>query len=220
MDLRRTVGISPGHDTLAAMRAKVLSAVVSLPLIAAGTNAPPRPRDALTPPVSPACISSSFGPRVLPSQPAAGTYHYGVDLPAAAGAAVTAAAAGTVLGVRRGGPGGLEMLVQHDGFVGIYSHFGSIAPAIAEGKREVAAGERLGVVGMTGVTSGPHLYFEMIMAGRPVDPAPYLGLALCTGATAQRAAPAPPGDGSVTIDGRKYWQFSLPARQYIQWQQH
>ncbi len=157
---------------------------------------------------------------MLPNQPAAGIYHYGVDLPAATGAAVTAAAAGTVIGVRRGGPGGLEMLVQHDGFVGVYSHFGSIAPAFAEGKREVAAGERLGVVGMTGVTSGPHLYFEMIVAGRPVDPAPYLGLATCNGAAAQRAAPAAPGDGSVVIDGKKYWQFSLPGQQYIQWQQH
>lgn len=202
------------------MRAKVLAAILSFPLIAAGTNAPPRLRTTLSPPVSPACISSSFGPRVLVNQPAAGTYHYGIDLPAATGAAVTAAAAGTVIGVRRGGPGGLEIMVQHDGFVGVYSHFGSIAPAFAEGKREVAAGERLGVVGMTGVTSGPHLYFEMIMAGRPVDPAPYLGLAMCNGSVTQRAvsALAAPTDGSVTIEGRKYWQFSLPTQQYIQWQ--
>jgi murein DD-endopeptidase MepM/ murein hydrolase activator NlpD len=214
------VGILADRDTLTAMRAKVLLAVAALPIIAAGTTASPRLRSALSPPVSPACISSSFGPRVMPNQPAAGIYHYGVDLPAATGAAVTAAAAGTVIGVRRGGPGGLEMLVQHDGFVGVYSHFGSIAPAFAEGKREVAAGERLGVVGMTGVTSGPHLYFEMIVAGRPVDPAPYLGLATCNGAAAQRAAPAAPGDGSVVIDGKKYWQFSLPGQQYIQWQQH
>ena len=140
-----------------------------------------------------------------------GIYHYGVDLPAATGAAVIAAAAGTVIRVQRNGPGGLEMLVQHDGFVGVYSHFGSIAPAFAEGKREVAAGERLGVVGMTGVTSGPHLYFEMIVAGRPVDPAPYLGLATCSGAAAQRAAPAAPGDGSVVIDGKKYLAVLAPG---------
>ena len=94
---------------------------------------------------------------MLPNQPEAGTYHYGVDLPAPAGAAVVAAAPGSVIRVQRKGPGGLEVLVQHDGFVGIYSHFGSIAPPFAEGKRTVTAGEKLGVVGRTGVTSGAHL---------------------------------------------------------------
>jgi hypothetical protein len=90
----------------------------------------------------------------------------------------------------------------------------------------VTAGEKLGVVGMTGVTSGPHLYFEMILDGKPVDPAPYLNVAMCNGAIRQATRaplimqPSAAYDGSVTIDGRKYWQFSLPARQYIQWQQH
>ena len=74
--------------------------------------------------------------------------------PLAVGSAVIAAAPGTVIRVQRKGPGGLEMLVQHDGFVGIYSHFGMISPAFAEGKRTVAAGERLGVVGRTGVSLG------------------------------------------------------------------
>ena len=45
-------------------------------------------------PVSPACVSSPFGPRVLPGRPKAGTYHYGIDLPAPAGAVVRPAAAG------------------------------------------------------------------------------------------------------------------------------
>ena len=99
----------------------------------------------LMPPVSPACISSSFGPRVLPNQPQAGTYHYGVDLPAAVGAAVIAAAPGTVIRVQRNGPGGLEMLVQHDGFVGVYSHFGMIMPAFAEGKRRLRRARSLGL---------------------------------------------------------------------------
>ena len=108
----------------------------------------------LLPPVSAACISSPFGPRVLPNVPEAGSYHYGVDLPAPVGSAVIAAAPGSVIRVQRKGPGGLEMLVQHDGFVGIYSHFGMISPAFAEGKRTVAAGERLGVVGRTGVSLG------------------------------------------------------------------
>ena len=192
---------------------------VALSLMATGASSQPRLRTVLSPPVSPACISSAFGPRVLPNEPLAGSYHYGIDLPAAQGAAVVAIAPGTVMRIQQNGPGGLEMLIQHDGFVGIYSHFGMITPAFAEGKRSVAAGEKLGVVGMTGVTSGPHLYFEMILAGKPVDPAPYLNVALCSGAV-RPAAPVTPDDGGVMIDGRKYWQFSIPARQYIQWHQH
>ena len=83
------------------------------------------------------------------------------------------------------------MLVQHDGFVGVYSHFGMIMPAIAEGKRTVAAGDKLGVVGRTGVTSGAHLYFDMILAGRPVDPAQYLGVPACDGRRPADAADQP-----------------------------
>ncbi len=194
-------------------------AIAATSFLSLEAAAQPRLRTILSPPVTPACISSAFGPRILPNQPAAGTYHYGIDLPAAQGAAVLAAAPGTVVRVQRGGPGGLEILVQHDGFVGVYSHLGMVAPAFAEGQHTVAAGEKLGVVGMTGVTSGPHLYFEMILDGKPVDPAPYLRVAQCDGSI-RPAAPAKPDDGSTVINGRRYWQFFLPPRQYIDWQQH
>jgi murein DD-endopeptidase MepM/ murein hydrolase activator NlpD len=192
---------------------------LAIATISAGAAAQPLLRTILRPPVKPACISSVFGPRVLPNQPAAGSYHYGVDLPAMAGAGVFATAAGTVIRVQHNGPGGLEMLIQHNGFVGIYSHFEMIMPDVGVSGRSVAAGEQLGFAGSTGVASGPHLYFEMIVDGRPVDPAPYLGVSLCNGT--MRAAPAiTPDDGGATIDGRKYWQFNLLAKQYIHWQQH
>jgi len=154
--------------------------VLLLPRPGAATSQA-KPEATLLAPVSSACISSPFGPRVLPNRPLAGTYHYGVDMPAPAGAPVLAAAAGRVMRIQRKGPGGLEVLVQHDGFVGIYSHLGMVTPALAEGKTTLAAGERLGVVGQSGVTYGMHLYFEMLLAGRPVDPAPYLGVPQCNG---------------------------------------
>jgi murein DD-endopeptidase MepM/ murein hydrolase activator NlpD len=137
----------------------------------------------LVPPVNPACISSPFGPRVLHDHPQAGTYHYGIDLPAPAGAPVLATAPGKVIRVQRKGPGGLEILVQHDGFVGIYSHLGMLTPAFAQGKTDVVAGEKLGVVGRSGLVSGTHVYFEMILAGKPVDPAPYFAVPLCSSGT-------------------------------------
>jgi len=139
----------------------------------------PATRGKLPPPVTPACISSPFGPRVLPNHPLAGTFHNGIDLPAPAGAPVRAIAAGRVIRAQRRGPGGLELLVQHSGFVGVYSHLGSVAPAIADGHLTVHAGEKIGVVGHSGVTYGMHLFFAMEQDGHFVDPERYLRLANC-----------------------------------------
>jgi murein DD-endopeptidase MepM/ murein hydrolase activator NlpD len=142
----------------------------------------------LVAPVASACVSSPFGPRVLPNRPLAGTFHNGIDLPAPIGTAVTAVAPGTVIRVQRHGIGGLEILIQHDGFVGIYSHLGLIAPLLAEGRKAVYGGEKIATVGRTGLTYGPHLYFGMIFNGHFVDPAPFLQVGLC-GAGAAATVP-------------------------------
>jgi murein DD-endopeptidase MepM/ murein hydrolase activator NlpD len=154
-------------------------AIVLLPLTAHHAFAQLTEATPLITPVTSACISSPFGPRVLRDRPLAGTFHDGIDLPAAVGAPVWAIAPGTVIRVQKHGVGGLEMLVQHAGFIGVYSHLGLIAPAIAEGRRAIRAGERLATVGRSGLTYGSHLFFGMIVGGRPVDPAPYLGLKPC-----------------------------------------
>jgi murein DD-endopeptidase MepM/ murein hydrolase activator NlpD len=147
-----------------------------------------QPAGTLLAPVSSGCISSPFGPRILANRPKAGTFHNGVDMPAPAGAAVRAAAPGKVIHIHRKGAGGLEVMVQHDGFVGIYSHLGMVTPTLAEGKTTVAAGEKLGVVGHSGLTYGMHVFFEMLRDGRPVDPAPYLAVPLCKGGAHRAAA--------------------------------
>lgn len=205
------------------MRAATISALASASvgvLIWSGdTSAESRHAANLLPPVSPACISSPFGPRVLPNQPQAGSYHYGVDLPAPVGAPVLATAPGMVIRIQNKGPGGLEMLVQHDGFVGIYSHFGMVAPAFAEGKRTVVAGEKLGVVGNTGITSGAHLYFEMDLDGKPVDPTPYLGVRQCNGEAHQTASNDRPETGEKIVGTRKFYVL-LPVGQPYQMPQH
>lgn len=156
-----------------------------------------RPEATLLPPVGSGCISSPFGPRVLPNHPLAGTYHNGVDMPAPAGAAIHTVAPGTVIRVQRKGPGGLEILVQHDGFVGIYSHLGMVTPAIAEGQRNLSAGEKIGVVGHSGVTYGMHVYFEILKNGHAVDPAPLLGLPLCNGGVIRRPSDMLAADGKI-----------------------
>jgi murein DD-endopeptidase MepM/ murein hydrolase activator NlpD len=133
---------------------------------------------ALVAPVARACVTSPFGTRQPPGPHALG-YHYGIDLRAPAGGAVRAVAAGQVVSIHRRGPGGLEVLVRHDGFVAVYAHLGSVTPALAMGQTRLAAGDRIGVVGRSGVTYGTHLYFEILVRGRPVDPAPFLGVQRC-----------------------------------------
>lgn len=127
----------------------------------------------LQPPLATPCISSPFGPR-------GGQMHRGIDLPAPAGAWVAAAAAGRVVAIRRIGASGLAVELRHaDGSRTRYAHLGSVTPALAEGRAEVAAGERLGRVGRTGVSRGTHLHFELFITNEPVDAAPILQLRSC-----------------------------------------
>lgn len=130
-------------------------------------------------PVTPACISSPFGWRhqVGPHAPAG--MHGGIDMPAPAGAYVHAAAAGHVLKVERMGIGGLQVILQHRGFQTLYAHLGTLVPALAEGKRDVAAGEAIGRIGRTGITYGTHVFFEVMVDGKPVDPAEFLPIPHC-----------------------------------------
>jgi murein DD-endopeptidase MepM/ murein hydrolase activator NlpD len=141
--------------------------------------AAPAPDGRLVAPVAGACVTSPFGPRVLPGLPKAGTFHHGIDLRAPAGGAVRAVAAGQVMAIDRRGAGGLEVTIRHDGFSTLSAHLGRVTPALAEGRRSVAAGEVIGVVGRTGVTYGTHLYFELQVDGTRIDPAPLLGVSAC-----------------------------------------
>jgi murein DD-endopeptidase MepM/ murein hydrolase activator NlpD len=134
---------------------------------------------ALIRPVAPGCVTSPFGPRYLAVAPVAGRFHWGVDLRAAAGTRVLAVADGRIIRIDREGMGGLEVLVQHPGFRALYAHLGMVAPAIADGATRLRAGQWIGRVGRTGLTLGTHLYFEIIIGGHRVDPAPYLGVTPC-----------------------------------------
>ena len=145
---------------------------------AGGAVAQPAPRT-LRAPVSPTCITSPYGPRVLANDPLADKFHYGLDLRAAVGTTVHAVAPGQVISVDRRGAGGLEVRVRHNGFTALYAHLGRLTPSLARGKRTVAAGEALGVIGLSGLTYGPHLYFELWINGNRVDPEPYFGIPFC-----------------------------------------
>jgi murein DD-endopeptidase MepM/ murein hydrolase activator NlpD len=127
-------------------------------------------------------MSSPFGERRSPGPRAVG-FHNGIDLPAPAGGPVYAAASGQITTIHRRGPGGLELAITHKGpngpYTTLYAHLGTIAPAFARGATEVAAGQRIAVVGRSGVTYGTHLYFELIVNGKPVDPVGPLAVRPC-----------------------------------------
>ncbi|MEO3976298.1 peptidoglycan DD-metalloendopeptidase family protein [Streptomyces sp. CAU 1734] len=102
-------------------------------------------------------------------------YHTGTDFPAPTGTAVRAAAAGIVQSVLSGGPYGQHIRIQHaDGLSSLYAHLSSMG--VRAGQR-VARGARIGAVGATGNTTGPHLHFEARRGGRTVNPEPLLGYA-------------------------------------------
>jgi murein DD-endopeptidase MepM/ murein hydrolase activator NlpD len=159
----------------------MLAALMAAP--AAAQTLPPELRlpIELRLPVSPACISSPFGPRAEGTAgPRASRNHRGMDMPAPAGAWVVAAAAGQVVAIRRQGAAGLTVELRHAGGVTTrYVHLGTVAPSLASGRRRVAQGERLGRIGRTGITYGTHLHFELVVNGVVVDPAPHLPIRPC-----------------------------------------
>ena len=87
-----------------------------------------------------------------------------------AGTPVMAAADGLVEDVGRRGNYGNYILIRHSGRLETaYAHLAGFAPTVAAGTT-VRRGEVIGYVGMTGVATGPHLYYEVIVDGRQIDP--------------------------------------------------
>lgn len=97
--------------------------------------------------------------------------HRGVDIHASVGTVVRAAADGIVAysdnGVR--GYGNLVMIVHANGWVTLYAH--NSRTTVQPGYR-VRRGERIALVGQTGIARGPHVHFELWEDGRARDPAP------------------------------------------------
>jgi len=97
------------------------------------------------------------------------SYHLGLDIAAPSGRAVNAAADGVVTqsGWKTNG-GGLVVTIDHgNGIVTVYNHLGSAAVAVGD---TVATGQTIAVVGCTGVCSGPHVMFAVIVDGVIVNP--------------------------------------------------
>ena len=129
-------------------------------------RSPPRSPLRFARPV-PDAIGDSFGPR-------GSTFHAGLDYVSPRRRPVTAGASGCVEVAHRdrGGYGKLVVLRHGSGMTSWYGHLSKIG--VRPGQC-VAAGARLGRVGSTGRSTGPHLHFELRVRGAAVDPAPVTG---------------------------------------------
>lgn len=114
-------------------------------------------------------ISSVFGRR---KHPILGTWraHKGTDYAANAGTPVRAIGDGTVIFAgRKGGYGNAIDIRHRNGFVSRYGHLRGFAKGIRAGT-PVTIGQTIGYVGMTGLATGPHLHFEILVHGVQRDP--------------------------------------------------
>ena len=116
-------------------------------------------------------ISSEFGYR---EQPIAGasTNHKGMDFAAPAGTPIYAAASGTVTSASYSGNAGNMIVINHgNGLQTYYMHCNSM---YVRAGQTVSKGQNIGAVGSTGNSSGPHLHFQVMQNGTPVNPRNYL----------------------------------------------
>lgn len=156
---------------IAALRAESGTITAFLRGIQTGQTPPLGGRGTLAAPVPGAPLTSHFGPR---SHPVLGTtrMHDGVDFGAPSGTPIRTAAAGTVVFAGTRGGYGNTVLVDHgNSLATLYAHQSEVY--VAQGM-PVTAGQVIGAVGSTGMSTGPHLHFEARIAGVPVDPLLYL----------------------------------------------
>ena len=127
-------------------------------------------RGTLTPPtyikpISGGTLTSYYGPRW-------GRTHQGVDWGVSTGTTVFASSGGKVISAGWNGGYGYSVLIQHpDGRKTRYAHLSKITVSYGE---YVEQGERIGLSGNTGNSTGPHLHFEIIINGAAVNPLNYL----------------------------------------------
>ena len=122
-------------------------------------------------PVSDGWFSSNFGARIDPFT-GESAFHEGIDFPAEPGTPILAAASGKVIYAGFHTQYGRMIEIDHgNGLVSRYAHASAVN--VAEGDL-VVHGQRIGAVGSTGRSTGPHLHFEVRLFGVPQNPVRFL----------------------------------------------
>ncbi len=116
-------------------------------------------------------LTSDYGMRVHPILKTK-RMHTGIDLAASKGTTVKAAKAGKVIFTGWNGAYGQVVVLDHGGGIStMYAHLSSISVSVGQ---EVTQGKKVGAVGSTGWSTGPHLHFEVRVNGTPANPHKYL----------------------------------------------
>ena len=120
---------------------------------------------------SPGAITSWFGPRLHPILGYT-RMHNGVDFNCWTGDPIRAATDGIVIMAQYYGGYGYTIIVQHANSLStLYAHLSAFNSQVND---YVVAGQQIGQCGTTGLSTGPHLHFEVRQSGAPVNPLPYL----------------------------------------------
>ena len=116
-------------------------------------------------------VSSSFGRRKAPKK-GASTYHKGMDFAVPTGTAIRATSGGVVTKAGWGSGYGYVVYIKHPD--GKESRYGHCSKVLVKAGQSVKQGEKIALSGNTGVSTGPHLHFEILVGGSQVNPLKYL----------------------------------------------
>src|SRR5690606_29306842 len=120
-------------------------------------------------PIPNGTFRSGFGPRRHPIL-GYSSMHTGVDWSAPRGTTIIASGNGGVEKAGWAGGYGRQTIIRHaNGYKSSYNHQSAIAKGVTEGAR-VRQGQVIGYVGSTGLSTGNHLHYEVIVNGKKVDP--------------------------------------------------
>ena len=122
-------------------------------------------------PVKGGWVSSNFGMRLHPIS-GKKQFHRGVDIPGKEGGKVLAVADGVVVKSTKASTFGWMIQIDHgDGYTTLYSH--NRKNLVSEGET-VIKGQAIGEIGSTGLSTGPHVHFEVSKNDRSINPVKYL----------------------------------------------
>lgn len=138
-------------------------------IVERGTKTPP----SFIKPISGGRLSSPFGKRSAPKK-GASTYHKGVDWAIPTGSAVFASCGGTVSRAGWGSGYGYVVYIDHEG--GAQTRYGHLSKVLVKVGETVKQGERIALSGNTGISTGPHIHFEILMNGSAVNPSKYFSV--------------------------------------------
>jgi len=119
-------------------------------------------------PINGARLSSSFGMRKHPIS-GFNKMHQGTDFAAPMGTPIMASGSGTIIRAKWCGGGGNCIKIKHNStYETIYAHMKSFAKGVKVGKK-VRQGQIIGYVGSTGMSTGPHLHYEVVQNGKKIN---------------------------------------------------